>query len=44
MDWSAFLGAFVGNLADIATLILIMRLFKKFAQFKDEGDKSKWLK
>ena len=44
MNWSAFWGAFAGNLADIATLILIIRLFKKFAQFKAEGEDDKWLK
>ena len=44
MNWSAFWGAFVGNLADIATLILIMKMFKQLAQFKQEGKKDEWLK
>lgn len=43
MDWSAFWGAFVGNLADVATLILVINMFKKLKQFKEEGKSDKWL-
>jgi len=44
MNWSAFWGGFAGNIADIATLWLIYKLFKELKQFKNEGERNKWLK
>ncbi len=44
MDWSAFWGAFAGNLVDIATLIVVIRMLKQLIQFKKEGKDDKWLK
>jgi len=44
MDWSAFWGAFVGNIVDIATLVFLIKVFKQLAQFKKEGKDDSWLK
>lgn len=43
MDWSAFWGAFVGNLADVATLVIVIKMFRKLIQFKKEGKDDEWL-
>lgn len=48
MDWSSFWGAFIGNIADIAIIFILIRGMKRLAcmmkQFKAEGDPEKWQK
>jgi len=51
IDWSAFLGAFLGTLLNLLEMGMIMVVFKKLnlllerlAQFKKEGEGDKWLK
>ena len=42
--WSAFWGAFVGNLADIAIIFLLVKVLRRQAEFKREGSDKEWLK
>lgn len=44
MDWSSFWGAFVGNIADIAILVILIKIIRKLTQFKKEGEDDSWLK
>ena len=47
MDWSAFLGAFLGTLINLVEVGLLVKLSKSIQQmlrqFKDEGKGEKWL-
>jgi len=44
MNWSAFWGGFVGNIADVAIIILLIKVLHKLVQFKEEGEDDLYLK
>ncbi len=48
MDWSAFLGAFLGTLLNLVEVGLLLKILKEIRcqlkQFKAEGDPDKWQK
>jgi len=44
MNWSAFWGGFAGNIADIAIVIMLVKVIKQLMQFKREGKGDEWLK